>query len=272
MHNTKSIIDLMARYNKGCISKQALIFISQYVSKEDKDYIESTGYTLVDHYAEKPKFDLAEIQACFDLYKTTGEVSAIIYCRSLFEFFFIKKWNRFKYCLSAQKCDEELDMIRGDYMAAAYEVFFQLFKYCVNRKQSPEAFISYLNRRTDSNLFYTILQENFATYGLKKNSAGQILSLNSTIGDDEKTLGETIADPVDEISLLESRINVNSMLSVLTDQQRQIVEMHLGIYDGDRLKFSDISKILGISAKTVSREYEQALKRMLKAIATNQKM
>ena len=91
MYNTKPIIDLMARYNNGCISKQALIFICQYVSREDKDYIESAGYTLVDHYAEKPKFDLAEIRACFDLYETTGDVSAIVYCRSLFEFFFIKK-------------------------------------------------------------------------------------------------------------------------------------------------------------------------------------
>ncbi len=260
MHNTKSIFNLMARYNNGCISKQALNFINQYVSKEDKDYIESAGYTLVDHYAEKPKFDLAEIQACFDLYETTGDVSAIIYCRSLFEFFFIKKWNRFKYCLSTQKCDEELEMIRGDYMAAAYEVFFQMFEYCVNRKQSPEAFISYLTRRIDSNLFYTILQENFATYGLKKNSAGQILSLDSTIGDDEKTLGETIADPVDGISQLESQINVDSMLSVLTDRQRQIVEMHLGLYDSNKLNFSDIGRILGIPAKTVSREYKRAMK------------
>lgn len=128
MHNTKSIIDLMARYNNGCISKQALIFICQYVSKEDKDYIESAGYTLVDHYAEKPKFDLAEIQACFDLYETTGDVSAIIYCRSLFDFFFIKKWNRFKYCLSTQKCDEELEMIRDDYMPPHMRCFFN----CLN--------------------------------------------------------------------------------------------------------------------------------------------
>ena len=262
MYNTKPIIDLMARYNNGCISKQALIFISQYVSKEDKDYIESAGYTLVDHYAEKPKFDLAEIQACFDLYKTTGEVSTIIYCRSLFEFFFIKKWNRFKYCLSSQKCDEELEMIQGDYMAAAYEVFFQLFEYCVNRKQSPEAFIFYLSRRTDSNLFYTLLQENFAAYGLKKNSAGQLLSLDSMIGDNDKTLLETIPDPTDGISQLESQITVDSMLSILTDRQRQIVEMHLGLYDGEKIKFSDISKILGIPAKTVGREYERATKRL----------
>lgn len=86
-----------------------------------------------------------------------------------------------------------------------------MFEYCINREQSPEAFISYLNRRTDSNLFYTLLQENFTTYGLKKNSAGHILSLNSTIGEDEKTLGDTLADPDDGISQLESQIDVDSI-------------------------------------------------------------
>lgn len=265
--NTKQLmIDTMARYNNNKISRQVMIILYDAMRKEDLRYITESGYELIDHYEEKPQFNFLEIQACFTLYKkleSDDKRLAIVYCFTLFEFYFEHKWRKFKSRHSSMKTAEEMETFKGDYICEGYILFVKLFLYSVKKSWAPQSFFYYFNKTVDKRLSEKMRKEHFASYGIDKYSNGPLLSLEAEIeGTDGLTLADIVPDKNDSIHQFEEKYNIMQTLEKLPRTQQNVAVMRLGLYAQCVMTFKSIGEALSMHEKTVGREFQRAVKKM----------
>ena len=265
--NTKQIIiDIMARYNDNKISKQVFVILFDAVLKEDMEYIARAGYELIDHYEEKPRFDFLEIQACFTLFSELDKPDnkyVLIYCFTLFGFYFEHKWRKFKSRHNAMKSVEEMETFKGDYICEGYILFVKLFLYSIKKHWAPQSFFYYFDKTIDKKLSEKMRKEHFASYGIDKNTNGPLLSLEAEIeGTDGLTLADIVADRNDSIHQFEEKYNIMQTLEKLPKTQQNVAIMRLGLYAQGVMTYKSIGEALGMHEKTVSREFQRAVIKM----------
>lgn len=103
------------------------------------------------------------------------------------------------------------------------------------------------------------------------------VSLNAPIGVDDLTFMDVISDDTilsseDSFILKSMRIDVNNLLSILTDREKRILRLRYGLDDGECKKYMEIGELEGISDSRVSIIEKKALCKLRKKATKDQLM
>jgi len=99
-------------------------------------------------------------------------------------------------------------------------------------------------------------------------SAAEPVSLESPVGDeDNSTLGEYIEDseaiePIDEIMRSNLRTAIQQSLNLLTDKEREVLEMRFGLTDGIHRSLDEISLNFGLTRERIRQIESVALRKL----------
>lgn len=88
----------------------------------------------------------------------------------------------------------------------------------------------------------------------------RLQSYDNTMNEDQ-TFGEFFADPATPDTILQAKQSVQDILSILTDEEKEIVQWVLGL-NGTRLTLKAIARRKRRGADTIGRIYHQSLDKM----------
>ena len=97
----------------------------------------------------------------------------------------------------------------------------------------------------------------------------EIRSLDATFGDEDASIGailENMQAPQPYETLVREELNhtMDSLLQMLNDRQRQVLQMHFGMTDGVCYSLEEIGKCLGVSKERARQIEQQAMDRLQK--------
>ena len=95
------------------------------------------------------------------------------------------------------------------------------------------------------------------------------VSINQTVGDDDTTLDEFIADNIDVEDVALDKVfkeelsdSVNDVLNMLTKREREVIILRYGIKDGKKRTLEEVGKIFGITRERVRQLEARALNKL----------
>jgi len=97
----------------------------------------------------------------------------------------------------------------------------------------------------------------------------EVCSLDTSIGDDDSTLGTLMEDiqalqPQEELVRRELEHTMQTLLGALNTRQQQILRLHFGMEDGTCYSLEEIGKQMGISKERVRQIERQAMDKLQK--------
>ena len=97
----------------------------------------------------------------------------------------------------------------------------------------------------------------------------EIRSLDATFGDEDASIGailENMQAPQPYETLVREELNhtMDSLLQMLNDRQRQVLQMHFGMTDGVCYSLEEIGKCLGVSKERARQIEQQAMEKLQK--------
>lgn len=97
----------------------------------------------------------------------------------------------------------------------------------------------------------------------------EIRSLDATFGDEDASIGailENMQAPQPYEALVREELNhtMDSLLHMLNDRQRQVLQMHFGMIDGVCYSLEEIGKQMGISKERARQIEQQAMEKLQK--------
>jgi len=97
----------------------------------------------------------------------------------------------------------------------------------------------------------------------------EICSLDAPMGEEESTIGTILEDihaPQPYESLVREELNhtLESLLQMLNERQRQVLQMHFGMTDGICYSLEEIGKTMGISKERARQIEHQAMEKLQK--------
>lgn len=244
----KRILELMAKYNDGCISREIFTKVFKCITDSDERLVSEMGFKFVDRIPNRHRGeDDTEISDIFALYDDTSNSLVVLYAYYTLVFpLVLAKWSE---CVYGQK-ETNLHQFMDDYLQDSFFSFMNFFDYAVSENYRPGAFIKY----------FTMRQIDLVAK-FRKALTNQDISLEGLGNTDEDTNYENfLKDEKDLLTEIESDQAVESILSNIPEQQRLVVKMHLGLCGYGPMEYDDIAIALGICSKTAYREYHRAIK------------
>ena len=99
--------------------------------------------------------------------------------------------------------------------------------------------------------------------------APQLCSLDAPAGEEDSTLGDLLEDlntpqPYEKLVREELSHTMETLLSMLTDRQQQVLRLHFGMADGRTHSLEEIGRVLEISKERVRQIERQAMDKLQK--------